>query len=165
MHNANIVIRPLEHTDAVQLRQNCFPINTLEEIQSQIATSLQAFAEGKVVPLVAEADGKVVGSITLQRHLHRLRMHRAEVGGLVVHSPYQGQGIARRLLDECRRWAQSMGIQILELSCRGGEPAEQVYRNLGFQEYGRLPRGLIEPTPEHNIFDEVYFYQMIHGTE
>src|SRR5438309_81997 len=110
MQSENIVIRPVEQKDAVQLRQNCFPMNTLEETQSLIATNLQAFAVGKVIMLVAETDGKVVGTVTLNRHLHRLRAHRAEIGGLVVHSPNEGQGIARQLIEGCRSRAKVMKV-------------------------------------------------------
>ncbi len=159
MSSGQVTIRLVQETDAAQLRQNCFPLNTLEETQAQIATNLRTFAEGEVVPLVAEVHGEVVGAVTLQRNPHRLRRHRAELGGLVVHSPYQGQGIARRLVDECRQRARAMGIDILELSCRGGEPAEEVYRRLGFREYGRLPRGLVETRGRRPEFDEVYFYE------
>src|SRR5438067_816866 len=99
MQNGNVIIRPVEQIDACQLRQNCFPMNTLEEMESLIAANIRAFAEDTTVMLVAETDGKIVGSITLQRRLHRLCKHRAEVGGLVIHSPYQGRGIARWLIE------------------------------------------------------------------
>ncbi len=163
MRSGNIVVRLVEQRDAVELWQNCFPMNTLEGTQSLIAANLQGFSQGTGVMLVAEVDGKVVGTVTLQRNPHRLRRHRAVVGGLVVHRPYEGQGIARRLMEECERNARSLDIQILELTCRGGEPAEQVYRRLGFHEFGRLPRGLVEPAGKQDIFDEVYFYRMITG--
>lgn len=133
-------MRLVEQRDAVELRQNCFPMNALEETEALIAANLQGFSQGTVLMLVAEVDGKVVGTVTLQRNPHRLRGHRAEVVSLVVHRPYEGQGIARRLMEECERYARSQDIQILELTCRGGEPAEQVYRRLGFHEFGRLPR-------------------------
>ncbi len=161
MQSGNIVVRLVEQRDAVELRQNCFPMTTLEETQPLLAANLQGFSQGTVVMLVAEVDGKVVGTVTLQRNTHRMRRHRAVVGGLVVHRPYEGQGIARRLMEESERTARSLDIQILELTCRGGEPAEQVYRRLGFHEFGRLPRGLLEPAGKHHTYDEVYFYRRI----
>jgi GNAT superfamily N-acetyltransferase len=136
-------------------------MNTVEQIQSQIADNLQAFAEGKIVQLVAEVDGTVIGVVSLKRNSHPLAAHRAEVVGLVVNPKYQGQGIARRLVEECRNQGSSMSLEILEVSCRAGEPAEQVYHRLGFIEYGRLPRGIIESWGERKIFDTVYFYQPV----
>lgn len=35
-----------------------------------------------------------------------------------------------------------LGIDILETSARGGEPAKEVYRRLGFREWGRVPGGM-----------------------
>ncbi len=57
-----------------------------------------------------------------------------------------------------------MGMEILEISCRAGEPAEQVYRHLDLIEYGRLPRGLIEPWGKHKVFDQVLFFQPLAPT-
>ncbi len=159
MQSSTVTIRPVRLDDAIHVRENCFSMNTLEQVQSQIAANLQAFAEGKIVQLVAEVDGIVVGIVSLERKFHPLTAHRAELTGLVVNPKYQGQGIARRLVEECCNRAVSMGLEILEIRCRAGEPAEQVYRRLGFIEYGRLPRGIIESWGERKVFDEVYFYQ------
>ena len=161
MNDMNLVIRPACLDDAPQVRENCFSMNTLEEVESQIQSNLKLFSQGKVAQLVAEVDGIVVGIVSLVRRDHPLQIHRAEIAGLVVHPDYQGWGIARKLVTACRQQAQSMGIQILEISCRGGEPAEQIYPKLGFREYGRLPCGLIEPWGEKKVFDEVYFFQPV----
>ena len=45
---------------------------------------------------------------------------------------------------------------MLEISCRGGTPAEGAYRGLGFVEWGRLPGGLVEE--DGTAFDEVHSY-------
>jgi GNAT superfamily N-acetyltransferase len=97
--------------------------------------------------------------------MHPLFAHRAELDDVVVHRDYQRQGIARRLVEEARDYARSMGIEMLETSCRGGTPAEQVYPRLGFIEYGRLLRGIKEPWGDHHVFDMVYFYQPLESTE
>jgi ribosomal protein S18 acetylase RimI-like enzyme len=159
--NSQLRVRPVEQRDAPQLQHHCFPLNTLEETELQISAALQAFAEGVEITLVAEVLGTVVGAITIQRQTHRLRRHRATLSGLVVHEPYQGQGIARALVEACHLHAQAMEIEILELSCRGGESAEQIYRRLGFQVYGSLPRGLIDAQVNDQVFDEIYLYQMV----
>ncbi len=161
MQSGNITIRPVKLIDTPQVRDNCFSMNTLGETQSQIAANLQAFAEQKAIQLVAEVDGTVIGIVTLKRNCHPLYAHRAEIEGLVVHPNYQRQGIARRLMEDCHSRAESWGIQILEISCRRGEPAEEVYRHLGFVEYGRLPRGIIESWGERRVFDVIYFYQTV----
>ncbi len=159
MQKIKITIRPVRLEDAVPVRENCLSMNTLEQVQSQIARNLKAYAERRKLQLVAEVDGIVIGIASLERKSHPLAAHRADIAGLVVNPMYQRQGIARRLVNECCHRAIDMGIEILEIRCRAGEPAEQVYRHLGFIEYGRLPHGLIESWGERKVFDEVYFYQ------
>jgi len=159
-----VTVRPVQLSDAADVQDNCFTMNTLEEVQSHIRANLQASEEEKGLQLVAEVDGKAVGTVILTRNSHPLFTHRAELGSLVVHGDYQRRGIARRLVEESRSYAQSMGIEILEISCRAGTPAEQVYPRLGFIEYGRLPQGIKEPWGDHNAFDIVYFYQPLEGT-
>jgi GNAT superfamily N-acetyltransferase len=158
---SDMVVRPVEPRDAVQLRENCFSANTLAEVEADIAERIQGFAQGTLVHLVAEVDGVVVGTGILTVNEHPFKAHRATVGSLVVHPNYQRRGIARRIVQEMHGYAASMGVEFLEIGCRGGTPAEQVYPRLGFIECGRFPRGLIEPWGEHLAFDEVSFYMPV----
>ena len=154
----NVTIRPVRLSDAGQVRESCFSMNTLEEVETGIRQSLLGIVEGKEIQLVAEVDSAVVGIVSLVRQAHPLQSHRAEIAGLVVHPDFQRRGIARKLVKACQERAQKLGISILEISCRGGEPAEQIYPRLGFKEYGRLPGGLVEPWGGHQVFVQVYFY-------
>ena len=155
---APIVVRPADPEDAAQLRDNCFSADTLVQVQVLIADAIRAFQEGTQVLLTAIVDGVVVGTGTLTRNPHPLRAHRGVVGGLVVHSDHRRKGVARRIVEEIRERALAMGLDILVVTCRGGTPAEVVYRHLGFVECGRLPRGIMEPYGEQRIYDEVSFY-------
>jgi GNAT superfamily N-acetyltransferase len=145
--------------DAADICENLFSQNTLEQIQARLAENLQKAAQGQMCQIVAEFEGQVVGTTVIIRNAHPLRAHRAEVADLVVKYELWGKGIARRLMEESKKLAVDMGITILEIGCRGGEPAEQVYTRLGFMEYSRLPNGLIEPWGEKNGYDEVILYQ------
>jgi predicted N-acetyltransferase YhbS len=156
-----VIIRPVEPRDAAELRENCFSANTLAEVEADIVERVQAFERGTLVHLVAEVDGIVVGTGILTRNEHPFKAHRGTVGSLVVHPDYQRRGIARRIVQAMHGYALSMGIAFLEIGCRGGTPAEQVYPRLGFVECGRFPRGLIEPWGEHLAFDEVSFYMPV----
>jgi ribosomal protein S18 acetylase RimI-like enzyme len=158
MSDRECTVRPVRSDDAQDLRENCFSANTLAEVEERIAESLQAAEEGTQVLFVAEVGGVVVGTGTFVRNTHPLYAHRAEVGGLVVHSDYQRRGIARRIVEQIAETAASMGLKVLEISVRGGTPAEEVYRRLGFVEWGRLPRGIREPWGEHKVYDLVHFY-------
>jgi acetyltransferase len=157
-NDTSIIIRPVAREDAADLRENCFSMNTLEEVQERVENTIQMLEEGTGVRFVAEVDGMVVGTVMLSRNAHPLYAHRAEVDDVVVRGDYQRRGIARRLIAECRAHAESMGVEILEIGVRGGTPAEEVYRRLGLIEYARLPGGIKEPWDDGNVFDEVLFY-------
>lgn len=165
MNNEMITIRPVEREDAADLLENCFSMSTLEGVQERIENTIQMLEEGTGVRFVAEVDGTVVGTVMLKRNAHPLYAHRAEVFDVVVRGDYQRRGIARRLIAECRTHAASMGIEILEIGVRGGTPAEEVYRRLGFIEYARLPQGIKEPRDGGSVFDEVRFYQPVERAE
>jgi GNAT superfamily N-acetyltransferase len=136
-------------------------MNTLDEVQVRIRANLSVFEQGEGVQQVAEVGGTVVGTVTLRRNSHPLLAHRAELDSFVVHGDYRRQGIARRLVEESRARAAAMGIEVLEVQCRGRTAAEQVYPRLGFLEYGPLPRGIVEPWGDRKVFDVVYFYQPV----
>jgi ribosomal protein S18 acetylase RimI-like enzyme len=165
MNGDTIAIRPVERGDVADLQENCFSMNTLEEVEERVEKTIQMSEEGSGARLVAEVDGKVVGTVMLSRRAHPLYAHRAEVDDVVVHGDYQRRGIARRLIAECRARAESMGVEIFEIGVRGGTPAEEVYRRLGFIEYARLPGGIKEPGDGGNVFDEVLFYLLVGRAE
>ena len=154
----NVVVRPVEGGDAQDLRQHCFSRNTLDEVAAQIASSVEMHAAQQGVQLVAEVDGAVIGTLTLIRNTHALHAHRADLYSIVVHPDHQRKGIARQMLEESRRHAQALGIEILETSCRAGTGAQTAYTRMGFIEYGRLPRGIVEPWGDRHVFDQVFFY-------
>lgn len=157
MHPVNITFRLIAPDDAAQLQANCMSLATVEGIRQRIPEELRAYEAGEKVPLVAIVDGEVRGTATLVRHPHHLRRHIADIAGVVVDHRYWRRGIARGLFAELSARAAAMGVELLATSCRGGTPAETVYRRLGFAEYGRLPNGLKEASGK--VFDEVFLYR------
>jgi GNAT superfamily N-acetyltransferase len=156
---SDVIVRPVRLSDAADLRDNCFPMNTLEQANLRIETNMQRAEEKIGLQLVAEMDGVVVGTCGFKRQAHPLEAHRAELVDLVVRGDHRRQGIARRLVEECCVQAAAYRCAIMEASCRGGTPAERVYPRLGFIEWGRLPGGLIEPWGEGDVYDLACFYR------
>ena len=150
-----MLIRPVEQSDVVSLRENCFSLITLEQMQEIVESAIENAAADEGVMLVAvNDDAVVVGNVTVTRQAHRLRRHRASLGGFVIHPSARGSGLARDLTRAAAEWCRSHSCTILELDCRGGTPAEQAYRGLGVTEWGRLPGGFIE---DAGTFDQVNF--------
>lgn len=110
--------------------------------------------------VVAENDdGEIVASCNLIRETHRMRRHRAELGGFVIVPAERGSGLARRMIDYLARYARrEWDVSILDVACRGGTAAERAYRGLGFTEWARLPGGYLDYDA---IYDEVRLYRPV----
>jgi ribosomal protein S18 acetylase RimI-like enzyme len=93
-----------------------------------------------VVLFVAERAGAIVGTVQLQLALRANARHRAEVAKLLVHPSARRQGLGRRLMTALEAEAQRLGRTLLFLDTREGDVSNDLYRGLGYQEVGRIPR-------------------------
>jgi RimJ/RimL family protein N-acetyltransferase len=83
-----------------------------------------------------EADGALVGRISLARDQHPASHHVADLG-LMVASSHRRQGIGRALLEAGAGWAREAGITKLELHVfPWNEPAICLYEQFGFEREG-----------------------------
>ena len=105
------------------------------------------FLEGKTnslneIEIVAVADGKVVGTAGIEAVGTKDKVrHRAEFG-IGILKEYWGLGLGRALTDACIQCAKEAGYTQLELNVVAeNERAVSLYRNMGFEEFGRNPRG------------------------
>lgn len=89
---------------------------------------------------LAYSDDEIVGTVQLQLATKANAQHRAEVARLMVHPDHRGQGIARALMNALEEAARERGRTLLVLDCREGDPANELYRSLGYVEVGRIPR-------------------------
>ena len=156
-----LVIRVVQEADAGDLWENIYSQNTPNEVRDRIAEYLQAYAEAKAVPLVAEVEGHVIGVTYMTFDEHPFRAHICTLWDVVVNPAFHRMGIARRLIEECKTRAVEKGKRMMCTSTRGGTVAETVEGKLGFTEYGRLPNGVIESWREHDAYDEVLLYMQL----
>ncbi|MBQ6374589.1 MAG: GNAT family N-acetyltransferase [Clostridia bacterium] len=94
------------------------------------------------IEIVAFVDGAVAGTAGIEAvgTKHKVR-HRAELG-ISVSRAYWGIGLGRALLNACIRCARDAGYVQLELSVVAeNKRAVSLYRSVGFEEFGRNPRG------------------------
>ena len=94
------------------------------------------------IELLAELDGKVVGSagIGCVGRKEKIR-HRAEFG-ISVDKAYWGLGIGRALTKACIECAKRAEYAQLELEVVAeNRSAIALYESVGFEEYGRNPKG------------------------
>ena len=92
-----------------------------------------------VILLVAERDGRIVGTVQLQPAESENGAHRGEVAKLLVHPEWRRQGIARALMMALEEEARAAGKTLLVLDTREGDPSNDLYRALGYREAGRIP--------------------------
>ena len=123
-------------------------MNFTAATQGRDVTALRA-AEGQC--FVAEHGGEIVGTVTVSgpfadgeapwaasvpwfRDRHTARFHQ-----FAVHPSLQGQGLGRRLVAACERWALQHGYRRMALDV--AEPAEALhglYTRLGYADVGHV---------------------------
>ncbi|MHB8926157.1 MAG: GNAT family N-acetyltransferase [Bacillota bacterium] len=110
--------------------------------------------------LVAEVDGVVIGSLSLERPNRRRLAHTA-ILGIVVTKEWRGRGVGTALIRSALAWAAESGaiekVCLSVFSSNAG--AIELYERLGFAEEGRRPRG-IKVGPGSYV-DEVLMYRFV----
>ena len=94
------------------------------------------------IELLAEIDGKVVGTAGISCVGRREKLkHRAEFG-IGIDRAYWGFGIGHALTEACIECAEAAGYAQLELDVTAeNERAIALYKKAGFVEFGRNPLG------------------------
>jgi GNAT superfamily N-acetyltransferase len=106
---------------------------------------LPGFAAGERRLLVAEAGGRIHGTVALSLAHQPNAPHRAEIGKMLVHSLARRRGIGRRLLAAAEAAAQAAGRTLLLLDTESGSAGELLYRSCGWVEVGRVPDHAFTP--------------------
>ena len=97
------------------------------------------------VMVVAEAGGKIIGNCGIKRREKRKMMRHAGIFGISVLKKYRGKGIGETLARKVLAQAKGkMGLKLVILSALANNPvAPNLYRKMGFREYGRLPKAFL----------------------
>ena len=89
---------------------------------------------------------RLVGSVQLGLEPRANGRHRAEVMKLMVRRSHRRRGIGRSLLQAAAAiWRSAPAARCCCSTCAPGDPAEALYRSLGFVRFGEVPRYALEP--------------------
>jgi ribosomal-protein-alanine N-acetyltransferase len=102
---------------------------------------------GSVPGFVWVEDGRVVGNVSLRRALGR---DVYLIGNVAVHPDWQGHGIGRALMERALEELAAQGAEWVGLEVQTDNPtARQLYKDLGFEEVGRILHMLRPAGPLH----------------
>jgi GNAT superfamily N-acetyltransferase len=114
-------------------------------------------AMGNRLLLVAWVDGRMAGTVQLDLATPANQRHRAELAKLLVHPEFRRQGIGRALMQRAEQAARGIGRTLLTLDTRAGDGGEVLYRELGWQQGGRIPGYAADA--EGRLHDTLLFFR------
>ena len=120
---------------------------TEEEERAYLKEKAESLREIEIVAIV---DQKIVGTAGIDEAGKQYKAcHRADFG-ISIEKAYWGIGIGKALTKACIECARKAGYAQIELNVvADNENAIQLYKSVGFQEFGRNPRGFRTRTGEY----------------
>jgi acetyltransferase len=109
------------------------------EIEVYWQGALAALHDGSRLLLAAFEGEALIGAVQLALEPRANGRHRAEVMKLMVLRSHRGRGVGRALMQALIEAARTVDRTLLLLDVRADDPAERLYRSLGFVAFGRVP--------------------------
>jgi GNAT superfamily N-acetyltransferase len=114
---------------------------------------------GRRLWIARAADGGIAGTVQLDLAGQANGRHRAEVTKLMVLSSARRQGIGRLLMEAAEAEASRLGRTTLVLDTRLGDPSEALYRGMGWQPAGTIPR--YARSADGTLHTTAFYYKLL----
>lgn len=101
--------------------------------------ALASHGRGERLVLVAEAEGRIDGSVQVIPAAQENQAFRADVAKLLVHRRARRQGLGEALMRAAEAEAARIGRTLLTLDTEAGSAAERLYGRLGWTRLGAIP--------------------------
>lgn len=113
-----------------------------KEEEKWFRETMKGMKKGNEIYIVAEHEGKIVGSVSITREEQQTHKHIG-VYGICILQKYTGLGIGRKLSEHALKIAKSLGMEIVRLSVYdANKTAQGLYGKLGFRLAGIIPGGV-----------------------
>ncbi|MBB3592887.1 GNAT superfamily N-acetyltransferase [Rhizobium sp. BK529] len=132
---------------------------TLADAEPYWRSVAEAVADDATLLLVAEVDGKIVGTVQVGAAQMPNQPHRGDLKKLLVHRSARGRGLARLLMEMAEQEAARRGKTILVLDTATGSDAEAIYPRLGWERVGVIPDYAL--WPEGGLCATTFFYKRV----
>lgn len=120
---------------------------------------IRSVGDGERLLYCAVDDGEIIGSVQLYLSPEPNAPHRAEIYKLLVDPAFQNRGVGAALMRHVEAQALRLGRTLLLLDTVAGGVSERLYRRLGWQEVGIVPKHFVDP---HGHFrSSVYFTKLL----
>ena len=116
------------------------PLSTDEAAAYWDSVAAALTGGGRRLWIARATDGGIVGTVHLDLAGQANGRHRAEAIKLMVLSSARRRGIGRLLMEAAEAEARRLGRTTLVLDTRQGDPSEALYRGMGWQPAGTIPR-------------------------
>jgi ribosomal protein S18 acetylase RimI-like enzyme len=132
---------------------------TLESERKWLKGRLKEIKDKKTVHLLAFSGETLVGA----SEIHMMDKTEKHIGvlGITIAKNFRGEGVGKTLMDLINREAEKelLGLKIITLEVySANEVARNLYKKMGFMDYGLLPGGVFR----NNTFEDgVLMYKKI----
>lgn len=135
-----------------------YPEESTRDDEKQSNYLKETTESDREIELLAIVDGKVVGMAGFNAIGSKYKVrHRAEFG-ITVSKNYWGQGIGKAIMNACIKCAKEAGYIQLELDVVADNTrAIELYKKLGFIEFGRNPKGF---QSKYSGFQELVYMRL-----
>ncbi|MEO1450247.1 MAG: GNAT family N-acetyltransferase [Bacteroidota bacterium] len=131
--------------DALKLAPEAFGASAAEGVDETWMRAVMGLPNSPVRHDIwmAMVEGELAGAVGMVGNKRIKQAHKGNIWGMFVYPKWRGEGIGRLLLEKCIEEGKAdPALEQVHLSVIEGEgPAFRLYRRLGFEPYGREPRG------------------------
>jgi len=91
------------------------------------------------VKLVADANGEVIGTLSIDFRHDPWVPHVAEISNVIVNPNFRRRGISTKMTELALEIAKEKEIKIVKIEVETKNiPALKLYKKIGFKEYGKI---------------------------